>query len=32
LKVLLGDARFEQLMAEAVAAAAARGFELAKTR
>jgi pyrroline-5-carboxylate reductase len=32
LRVLMGDARFEQLMAEAIAAANARGFELAKTR
>ncbi len=32
LKVLMGDARFEQLLAEAIAAANARGFELAKTR
>ena len=32
LKVLMADARFEQLLAEAIAAANARGFELAKTR
>lgn len=32
LKVLMADGRLEQLMAEAIAAANARGFELAKTR
>lgn len=32
LNVLMKDARFEQLLAEAIAAANARGFELAKTR
>ena len=32
LKVLMADARFEQLMAEAIKAANARGFELAKIR
>lgn len=32
LKVLMTGARFEQLMAEAIAAANARGFELAKIR
>jgi pyrroline-5-carboxylate reductase len=32
LKVLMGDGRLEQLLAEAIAAANARGFELAKTR
>ena len=32
LKVLLADARFERLLAEAIAAANARGFELAKIR
>lgn len=32
LKVLLGESKFEQLLADAVAAATARGFELAKTR
>lgn len=32
LKVLMADARFEGLLAEAIAAANARGFELAKTR
>lgn len=32
LKVLMAGARFEQLLAEAVSAATARGFELAKTR
>ncbi len=32
LKVLMADSRFEQLLADAVAAATARGFELAKTR
>ena len=32
LKVLMTDARFDQLLAEAIAAANARGFELAKTR
>lgn len=32
LKVLMADARFETLLADAVAAATARGFELAKTR
>jgi len=32
LKILLGDARFEQLLSEAVAAATARSFEIAKTR
>lgn len=32
LKVLMSDARFELLLAEAIAAANARGFELAKTR
>lgn len=32
LKILMADARFEQLLSEAVAAATARGFELAKTR
>lgn len=32
LKILMGDARFERLMSEAVAAATARGFEIAKTR
>jgi hypothetical protein len=30
--VLMADARFERLLAEAIAAANARGFELAKTR
>jgi pyrroline-5-carboxylate reductase len=32
LKVLMADARFATLLADAVAAATARGFELAKTR
>jgi pyrroline-5-carboxylate reductase len=32
LKVLMADSRFERLLAEAIAAANARGFELAKTR
>ena len=32
LKVLMAEAKFEQLIAEAVAAATARGFELAKMR
>lgn len=32
LKVLMADARFEQLLAEAIAAANSRGFELAKIR
>jgi pyrroline-5-carboxylate reductase len=32
LKVLTADGRFERLVADAVAAAVARGFELAKTR
>ncbi len=32
LKVLMSDARFEELLAEAIAAANARGFELAKSR
>jgi pyrroline-5-carboxylate reductase len=32
LKVLMADARFEALLVDAVAAATARGFELAKTR
>jgi pyrroline-5-carboxylate reductase len=32
LNVLMNDARFERLLAEAIAAANARGFELAKTR
>ncbi len=32
LKVLMADARFERLLAEGIAAANARGFELAKTR
>jgi pyrroline-5-carboxylate reductase len=32
LKVLMADGRFEKLLADAVAAAVARGFELAKTR
>lgn len=32
LRVLTADARFQTLLAEAVAAATARGFELAKTR
>lgn len=32
LKVLMTDARFEQLLAEAIAAANGRGFELAKIR
>jgi len=32
LKVLMRDGRFERLVADAVAAAVARGFELAKTR
>jgi pyrroline-5-carboxylate reductase len=32
LKVLIGDGRFELLLADAIAAANARGFELAKTR
>lgn len=32
LKVLMKEGRFEQLLAEAIAAANARGFELAKTR
>jgi len=32
LKTLLADGRFEKLLADAVAAAVARGFELAKTR
>ena len=32
LKILMADARFEQLLSEAVSAATARGLELAKTR
>lgn len=32
LKILMGDARLEQVLADAVAAATARGFELAKSR
>ncbi|MCE9522550.1 MAG: pyrroline-5-carboxylate reductase [Alphaproteobacteria bacterium] len=32
LKILMNDARFEQLVSEAVAAATARGFEIAKSR
>lgn len=32
LKILLADGRFEALLTEAVSAATARGFELAKTR
>jgi pyrroline-5-carboxylate reductase len=32
LKILMADARFEQLLADAVAAATGRGFELDKTR
>jgi pyrroline-5-carboxylate reductase len=32
LKVLMGDGRFERLLADAIAAANARGFELAKIR
>ena len=32
MKILLADARFEQLLSDAVAAATSRGFELDKTR
>ena len=32
MKILLADARFEQLLSDAVAAATGRGFELDKTR